>query len=285
MLVSTATMTAMISARPIRTGLTPRARSTSATAAETKSRTPWRTPQPIEPSSHSPRNSDVPMIARNAAMMTRATAAATRPAKRPPSRPISLASSLARSTWAIASRMPAWIVARSCSRSPGRLRSLRLRLSSRGGGGVPGGGGVAWRWRWPTPGGGVEPVGGGDGGTGSGSGGGVAPAAPGSSGVGSVDSGCGASRASTPVSTRPETGRRARMIAAPLARPGTRYAREMPQPHDSRRLLTAETLSIGTELTVGDTRDTNAGELARAMTAIGPAGRPDDGPPRRSGRP
>ena len=43
----------------------------------------------------------------------------------------------------------------------------------------------------------------------------------------------------------------------------------MPQPHDSRRLLTAETLSIGTELTVGDTRDTNAGELARSMTALG----------------
>ena len=43
----------------------------------------------------------------------------------------------------------------------------------------------------------------------------------------------------------------------------------MPQPHDSRRLLTAETLSIGTELTVGDTRDTNAGDLARAMTAMG----------------
>ena len=30
-----------------------------------------------------------------------------------------------------------------------------------------------------------------------------------------------------------------------------------------RRLLTAELLSIGTELTVGETRDTNAGELAR----------------------
>jgi competence/damage-inducible protein CinA-like protein len=43
----------------------------------------------------------------------------------------------------------------------------------------------------------------------------------------------------------------------------------MAHPHDSRRLLTAETLSIGTELTVGDTRDTNAGELAKAMTALG----------------
>jgi nicotinamide-nucleotide amidase len=37
----------------------------------------------------------------------------------------------------------------------------------------------------------------------------------------------------------------------------------------SRRLLTAELLSIGTELTVGDTRDTNAGELASGLTTLG----------------
>ena len=44
----------------------------------------------------------------------------------------------------------------------------------------------------------------------------------------------------------------------------------MPEPPDtSRRLLTAELLSIGSELTVGDTRDTNAGELARSLTAMG----------------
>ena len=36
-----------------------------------------------------------------------------------------------------------------------------------------------------------------------------------------------------------------------------------------RHLLTAEILSIGTELTVGDTRDTNAGELARGLTSLG----------------
>ena len=40
----------------------------------------------------------------------------------------------------------------------------------------------------------------------------------------------------------------------------------LPEP---RRLLTAELLSIGTELTVGDTRDTNAGELARSLTGMG----------------
>ncbi len=37
----------------------------------------------------------------------------------------------------------------------------------------------------------------------------------------------------------------------------------------SRRILTAELLSIGTELTVGETRDTNAGELARSLTDVG----------------
>lgn len=38
---------------------------------------------------------------------------------------------------------------------------------------------------------------------------------------------------------------------------------------DDRPLRTAEILSIGSELTVGETRDTNAGELAAALTAEG----------------
>jgi nicotinamide-nucleotide amidase len=38
---------------------------------------------------------------------------------------------------------------------------------------------------------------------------------------------------------------------------------------DRRHLLTAELLSIGSELTVGETRDTNAGELARLLTGGG----------------
>lgn len=42
----------------------------------------------------------------------------------------------------------------------------------------------------------------------------------------------------------------------------------MPDPQQ-RHLTTAELLSIGTELTVGDTRDTNAGELARSLTGLG----------------
>jgi nicotinamide-nucleotide amidase len=36
-----------------------------------------------------------------------------------------------------------------------------------------------------------------------------------------------------------------------------------------RPLLSAELLSIGSELTVGETRDTNAGELARSLTSVG----------------
>lgn len=36
-----------------------------------------------------------------------------------------------------------------------------------------------------------------------------------------------------------------------------------------RRLLSVELLSIGTEITVGETRDTNAGELAASLTAAG----------------
>ena len=38
-----------------------------------------------------------------------------------------------------------------------------------------------------------------------------------------------------------------------------------------RHLLSAELLSIGSELTVGETRDTNAGDLARSLTGIGVA--------------
>src|SRR5690349_8081164 len=37
----------------------------------------------------------------------------------------------------------------------------------------------------------------------------------------------------------------------------------------ARRILTAELLAIGTELTVGETTDTNSGELARSLVAHG----------------
>ena len=64
------------------------------------------------------------------------------------------------------------------------------------------------------------------------------------------------------------------MIAAPnLAAtdnraPGTLRSAVMGAPTTSR-LLTAEILSIGSELTVGETRDTNAGELARSLSGLG----------------
>lgn len=44
-----------------------------------------------------------------------------------------------------------------------------------------------------------------------------------------------------------------------------------PAPQPERRLETAELLSIGSELTNGETRDTNAGELARSLTEAGVA--------------
>jgi molybdenum cofactor synthesis domain-containing protein len=48
-----------------------------------------------------------------------------------------------------------------------------------------------------------------------------------------------------------------------------RYAAVMPTSPTQRQLLTAEILSIGSELTVGETRDTNGGELARGLSLEG----------------
>ena len=68
------------------------------------------------------------------------------------------------------------------------------------------------------------------------------------------------------------------MIAAPGCRPtagGLRRPRKpvtlpiMSSPSTDRRIVTAELLSIGSELAVGETRDTNAGELARWLTDAG----------------
>jgi nicotinamide-nucleotide amidase len=48
------------------------------------------------------------------------------------------------------------------------------------------------------------------------------------------------------------------------------YPQEVPgNPPSSRPILTAELLSVGSELTTGETRDTNAGELAAALTGLG----------------
>jgi len=54
----------------------------------------------------------------------------------------------------------------------------------------------------------------------------------------------------------------------PRSRP-VLYAPSVVDGSTPRHLLTAEMLSIGSELTVGETRDTNAGELARALTGLG----------------
>jgi len=40
-------------------------------------------------------------------------------------------------------------------------------------------------------------------------------------------------------------------------------------PLPTRRILVAELLAVGTELTVGETTDTNSGELARSLVAHG----------------
>jgi hypothetical protein len=40
-------------------------------------------------------------------------------------------------------------------------------------------------------------------------------------------------------------------------------------PNPDRRLASAEILAIGTEITSGETRDTNSGELARSLVAAG----------------
>jgi molybdenum cofactor synthesis domain-containing protein len=56
----------------------------------------------------------------------------------------------------------------------------------------------------------------------------------------------------------------------PEQRAGVEYAQRMADlPSSRRRLAHAEILSIGSELLAGETRDTNAGELARALTGRG----------------
>ena len=56
-----------------------------------------------------------------------------------------------------------------------------------------------------------------------------------------------------------------------------RYARAVDaSPLPTRRILAAELLAVGTELTVGETTDTNSGELARSLVAHGVTRRPHD---------
>jgi nicotinamide-nucleotide amidase len=101
---------------------------------------------------------------------------------------------------------------------------------------------------------------------------GSVPASPsGSSGSGGV--GIGSSRGSAPSvrTVGPPMIPATTLFGITRYRPG-HYSRPMatgPTDPAAHPIRTAELLSIGTELTVGDTRDTNAGELARSLTAHG----------------
>jgi competence/damage-inducible protein CinA-like protein len=68
-------------------------------------------------------------------------------------------------------------------------------------------------------------------------------------------------------STRDGTGPRLRYAAPVAAGPDGSLA--TPTGTASSPLLTSELLSVGSELTVGETRDTNAGELARSLAGLG----------------
>ena len=85
-------------------------------------------------------------------------------------------------------------------------------------------------------------------------------------------------------STRGRSTRAGQPVAGRPRRP-VRYARPMDGTAErpGRRLERAEILSIGTELTTGETRDTNAGELARWLTDRGRGRRPPDRPADRRG--
>ena len=73
-------------------------------------------------------------------------------------------------------------------------------------------------------------------------------------------------------------------------RPSSTLAPWPMQPRSNRRptprrpIVTAELLAIGTELTVGETTDTNSGELARSLVGLGVPDRPHLEPPRRPRR-
>jgi hypothetical protein len=125
--------TAPRSATPTRRTGTPIASMTAATATATQSRTPCRTPHPIEPRSHSPVNSAVPTTPRKTAKMTRAMASAPSATRRPTWPAIAPASALARSMWARTSSIAASRVAPIWAPRPGAgLRGPR----GRDGGGV-----------------------------------------------------------------------------------------------------------------------------------------------------
>src|SRR4051794_17702299 len=240
----TPTMIATTSAPMIRLGDTPSARRTAAMASDRNSSTPCRTPQPSDPRIASAMNIYTSMTARKMAKTTSMNEATPAAATRPISPAIAVASAFARSTWAMTRASAASRTAPIWARRPsGGLRGSRGGDPAPGGGGGPAGGGVT---------------------------------GPGGGGVGGVGSVVGSSRI---VLRWMSLGALGPDDSSASGRgPGrARYIAVMSETQDripaatasGRRLLTAEIMSIGTELTVGETRDTNAGELAGRLTAAG----------------
>jgi hypothetical protein len=129
------TPTAIPTTRPARNGLpTPqlflvsRVMTPAATAMASISRRPRRMPQPIDPKSHSPRNSGVPKATSSPAKIPAAIATPTRIAARLIASVISANSAFASSTCDLTSCFAASRVALICSNSPG--------ASGSGGGGI-----------------------------------------------------------------------------------------------------------------------------------------------------
>ena len=88
-------------------------------ATSISSAIPRSTPQPIEPNSHSPRNSMPPIVSSSATMSSAPSASAPSATMRLTSPTISPSSVFARSTWARNSRLPASMVAPIWARTPG----------------------------------------------------------------------------------------------------------------------------------------------------------------------
>ena len=159
------TRTATANAPTIRPAPIPRATRTQVSAMARNARNPCRTPQPIEPRIHSPRNSDVPRMSSESAAMTRTNATPMSAATCAIRAPISPASALASSTWAMTSRIAASRRTSIWARNPGGGPGVGGEPGGGPGGGGPGGGpggGVPGGDPWDAPG---APVSGGPGGS------------------------------------------------------------------------------------------------------------------------
>ncbi|TAK03021.1 MAG: hypothetical protein EPO36_00300 [Chloroflexota bacterium] len=200
----------------------------------------------MDPKIHSPRKSSSPTGRRKPSSRSIAKARPPSAATRPTSPMIAPNSALASSMWAVTTRRAAPMTAATCSRSPGAWAS----------------------------------------GAGSGVGSRAGPPSPESAAEGAVDSLAGAVGSGS-LATNPPGRRAARLVRAAVrdCSSGLRPAHLASGPRNvgrrshglvgsatlsgMRQIHTAELLSIGSELTVGETRDTNAGELARALTDQG----------------